>query len=347
VASDPATSTFRIFGLSAATIEALAQLGATDVSLAGSPLESLFNQTKGKLTNKVVASEQAAEATGKDKEKQAKIPRPPNAFILYRQAYHPLVKAENPEIHNNDICKSSSPKILILKADDVAAKVLGQQWKDESPGIRQMFKAKALERKAEHLKMYPGYQYAPRRPGVKKHRASRKDMKAGGEKENYESLRFIDQEGDFWMASESGVGDDDMDVIGTKVDDDIRRFHIDGNDDIGVVLPAAEGSNLTKMVEAHNKHAEQSDGATELDPAEDFQVETSAPPHVQNDSDFFEALIDWEGIAEDFKIVQQTSGDDLAGLRPLEDGNPYLSLSDEDQRALFEAELERILKFFD
>src|SRR5436190_22350846 len=41
-----------------------------------------------------------------------KIPRPPNAFILYRQHHHPFVKATYPEYHNNDICKSQ----LILRS---------------------------------------------------------------------------------------------------------------------------------------------------------------------------------------------------------------------------------------
>lgn len=35
----------------------------------------------------------------------AKIPRPANAFILFRQHHHPTVKAQNPGMHNNDICK--------------------------------------------------------------------------------------------------------------------------------------------------------------------------------------------------------------------------------------------------
>lgn len=35
---------------------------------------------------------------------QPKIKRPPNAFILYRQHHHPMVKAANPELHNNQIC---------------------------------------------------------------------------------------------------------------------------------------------------------------------------------------------------------------------------------------------------
>ena len=38
-------------------------------------------------------------------QKEERIPRPPNAFILYRQHHHPLVKQANPEMHNNEICK--------------------------------------------------------------------------------------------------------------------------------------------------------------------------------------------------------------------------------------------------
>ena len=37
--------------------------------------------------------------------KEDKVARPPNAFILYRQHHHPLVKAAHPELHNNQICK--------------------------------------------------------------------------------------------------------------------------------------------------------------------------------------------------------------------------------------------------
>jgi HMG (high mobility group) box. len=35
----------------------------------------------------------------------AKIPRPPNAYILYRRDKHNQVKAEHPGLHNNEICK--------------------------------------------------------------------------------------------------------------------------------------------------------------------------------------------------------------------------------------------------
>lgn len=36
---------------------------------------------------------------------KSKVPRPPNAWILYRQHNHAAVKAAHPGIVNNDICK--------------------------------------------------------------------------------------------------------------------------------------------------------------------------------------------------------------------------------------------------
>jgi len=39
--------------------------------------------------------------------KKEKIPRPANAFILYRKANHDEAKLQHPGITNNDICKSS------------------------------------------------------------------------------------------------------------------------------------------------------------------------------------------------------------------------------------------------
>jgi HMG (high mobility group) box len=64
--------------------------------VAGSPFESTNNQIKQGLNK---------QQAGNDKKMLAKIPRPPNAFILYRQEHHPFIKAANPEFHNNDICK--------------------------------------------------------------------------------------------------------------------------------------------------------------------------------------------------------------------------------------------------
>jgi HMG (high mobility group) box len=38
-------------------------------------------------------------------EENRKVPRPPNVWILFRQHHHSKVKAENPSLTNNDICK--------------------------------------------------------------------------------------------------------------------------------------------------------------------------------------------------------------------------------------------------
>ena len=45
------------------------------------------------------------ELTDEILDKKSKIRRPPNAFILYRQKHHPIVKGQNPALHNNQICK--------------------------------------------------------------------------------------------------------------------------------------------------------------------------------------------------------------------------------------------------
>jgi hypothetical protein len=45
---------------------------------------------------------------GKAPMKENKVPRPPNGFILYRQHHHQILKAGNPDLRNNDICKFSS-----------------------------------------------------------------------------------------------------------------------------------------------------------------------------------------------------------------------------------------------
>ncbi|KAL8681504.1 MAG: hypothetical protein Q9224_004636 [Gallowayella concinna] len=88
--------------------------------------------------------------------KKDKIARPPNAFILYRQHHHPLVKSQNPELHNNQI-----------------SIMLGQQWQNETADIKGQFKSMAEEIKKEHLNAHPTYQYQPRKPAEKKRRMTR------------------------------------------------------------------------------------------------------------------------------------------------------------------------------
>lgn len=89
-----------------------------------------------------------------------KVPRPDNAFILYRQYWHPKVKEQlGKDCHNNDI-----------------SVVVGRKWKNETEAVKSHWKAEAERRKHEHYVLHPDYVYAPRKPGEKKHRnAARKD----------------------------------------------------------------------------------------------------------------------------------------------------------------------------
>lgn len=50
-------------------------------------------------------SVRSPEKMDKKNEKRNKVPRPPNAFILYRKHYHTILKGQDPSMHNNDICE--------------------------------------------------------------------------------------------------------------------------------------------------------------------------------------------------------------------------------------------------
>ncbi|KAH7175954.1 mating type 2 HMG1/2 protein [Dactylonectria macrodidyma] len=85
--------------------------------------------------------------------KCAKIPRPPNAYILYRSDRHRFVKASQPGIHNNEI-----------------SQILGRAWNLESEAIRAKYKQRADAIKAELIKRHPEYKYRPRRPSERRRR---------------------------------------------------------------------------------------------------------------------------------------------------------------------------------
>ena len=74
--------------------------------------------------------------------KKGHIPRPRNAFILYRIEQSAKVKQTNPELDNNSI-----------------SKIVASQWHREDDGIKQNFFRRAEEERAEHEKKYPDYIY--------------------------------------------------------------------------------------------------------------------------------------------------------------------------------------------
>lgn len=77
---------------------------------------------------------------------EPKIPRPRNAFILYRQHHQQAIIARKPGLNNPDI-----------------SKIIGEQWKAESEEQKKVWQDLAQEEKARHHEQYPDYRYQPRR----------------------------------------------------------------------------------------------------------------------------------------------------------------------------------------
>ncbi|KAK3117429.1 slightly ste11-like protein [Teratosphaeriaceae sp. CCFEE 6253] len=91
-----------------------------------------------------------------------KIPRPRNAFILYRQHHQAQVVSQHPGLANPEI-----------------SKIIGEQWQNQAIEIKNKWKALAEEEKLRHQQQYPEYRYQPKRNG---RRGSLSGANASGEK---------------------------------------------------------------------------------------------------------------------------------------------------------------------
>ncbi|KAH0543929.1 hypothetical protein FGG08_001830 [Glutinoglossum americanum] len=81
---------------------------------------------------------------------EPKIPRPRNAFILFRQHHHAAAVAQHPGLSNPEI-----------------SKIIGEQWRDIPAPEKNQWKNLAEEEKFRHQQQYPEYKYQPRRSSRK------------------------------------------------------------------------------------------------------------------------------------------------------------------------------------
>nr|WRK64994.1 putative mating-type 1-2-1 protein [Ceratocystis platani] len=95
------------------------------------------------------------------KKVEYRVPRPPNAYILYRKDKHRGVKARNPHMDNNDI-----------------SRWLGERWRFETLKIRDHYQKTATDYKEMFMLTYPDYQYRPRKANQRKRRAKRAAVSA-------------------------------------------------------------------------------------------------------------------------------------------------------------------------
>lgn len=72
----------------------------------------------------------------------------PVAFILYRQHHQAQVVAQHPGVANPEI-----------------SKIIGEQWQNQLPEVKNKWKALAEEEKLRHQQQYPTYRYQPKRNG--------------------------------------------------------------------------------------------------------------------------------------------------------------------------------------
>src|ERR1043165_808566 len=89
--------------------------------------------------------------------KVGRIPRPPNAFILYRQSKQSSLVEQIENLSNNE-----------------ASKIIGQMWHNEPREEKDKWHALAISKKLEHMQKHPEYKYHPRRPS-EKHRRKKKE----------------------------------------------------------------------------------------------------------------------------------------------------------------------------
>ncbi|RPA87197.1 hypothetical protein BJ508DRAFT_321085 [Ascobolus immersus RN42] len=77
-----------------------------------------------------------------------RIPRPRNAFILFRQHHHAQVVSANPG-----------------KANPEISKIIGEMWRESTPESKAIWQKHADDEKQKHLQRFPEYRYQPRRNG--------------------------------------------------------------------------------------------------------------------------------------------------------------------------------------
>jgi transcription factor SOX7/8/10/18 (SOX group E/F) len=131
------------------------------------------------------------------KKAAATVPRPLNRWVIFRDAEYKRLKAENPNLTVQQICKFT----LIASPDSfrsniAIAKLCSKKWAAVPEEVKMtVWEDKAVAARAEHKRMYPNYRYAPRKAGEKKKRQSRKAKHAAAATARQQSLDITQSSG--------------------------------------------------------------------------------------------------------------------------------------------------------
>ena len=247
--------------------------------------------------------------------KDGKVPRPPNAFILYRQHHHPLIKQAQPELTNNQICEAfpfvSHQLMLIINE----AIVLGKQWKEADDLTKQRFVNLALQLKQKHLAQHPEYSYQPRKSGDKKRRMTPKkasDLNATAAS-LVEPRSTTSDDRDYELANRTGATDG---TINPAVP--LPELPLDAFGCVGFVLgnPDITPETFEAMINANNDNIISNFGQpqssqrghpaiTQAGPGDRNIapiVQSEATQEVRDTKTFFEETFSWKQWAENLAL---------------------------------------------
>lgn len=91
----------------------------------------------------------------------AHIPRPRNAFILFRQHWHKQIFKQEKEKMNTNSVLGNNAQSRPFRANSEASRDIGHRWRKLSDEERQHWIRLAEQEKEAHRKKYPDYRYVP------------------------------------------------------------------------------------------------------------------------------------------------------------------------------------------
>ncbi|KAK4693975.1 hypothetical protein P7C71_g3526, partial [Lecanoromycetidae sp. Uapishka_2] len=250
--------------------------------------------------------------------KQAKVARPPNAFILYRQHHHPLVKAQNPELHNNQI-----------------SVILGTQWKNEREDIKNQFVKLAKQIKAKHLHEHPDYHYQPRKPSEKKRRMTRRKAAALASAKSMTPLSptFAETKTASTSSEAAPSAPELTRTLGGNVELELGDEDMDDN-------------ALAAMLEQYNNSVPQINnpivtGIIESTPPVIYDEPTE---EAQNDSNYYSSMHNFNPFMTDEELSNELNMFDMDSVTK-DDIDAFTFQFDQQQESNFDAELQRMDNF--
>ncbi|KAI9777495.1 MAG: hypothetical protein M1835_005226 [Candelina submexicana] len=217
--------------------------------------------------------------------KHDKVPRPPNAFILYRQHHHPLLKASNPGLHNNQI-----------------SVILGNQWKNETDETKIHFQSLAETIKRQHYKDHPEYQYQPRKPSERKRRMTRRKAAALAETVQPSTTSTpSDFSIGFGISSDSDLSSAPTPSTVPEAVVEVPTFETTPSGELTTTLPDYE-RDFAAMLTEYNRTV---NGPANIHPTIPGPPVTSATPLETAGEESFMDLFDWEQVERDNEEASQ------------------------------------------